>query len=125
MWLNRGHILECDRSDLLELMAGMSIGQDQRQIEELLACADHFYQETPISLWESREMNALFGENANASYKIMTKREKERMHLRLDQYQCLPVEVAEFLKNIYGDSELGAYPAGDITPGHARDELQI
>ena len=40
---HRRHILSCDQSDLLELMASMSFDHGPN-LEELFAYAEHFYQ---------------------------------------------------------------------------------
>lgn len=56
---------------------------------------------TPISFFESQEMNALFGENSQQYFRKMTMDQKMQLHLRLEQMQCLPITTSEFFSNIY------------------------
>jgi len=66
--MNREQILSCDRSDLPGLMTKLSL-KSTAQVETLLRLAEDIYEQTPISFWESEEMNILFGENAQEHYR--------------------------------------------------------
>lgn len=49
--------------------------------------ADEIYETTPISFWESDEMNILFGENSKDYFRsVMSREDKIEMHLRLEKY---------------------------------------
>ena len=72
-------------------------------IDEIFVLADQAYQLTPISLWESEEMNTLFGENAKAHVRGMQRQDLVKMHLKLESLQCIPLTTEEFFTNIYAD----------------------
>lgn len=49
-------------------------------------------------------MNILFGENSQSYYKSkLSPQDRIQMHLRLENYQCIPITNSEFFKNIYPD----------------------
>lgn len=48
-------------------------------------------------------MNALFGENAKAHVRGLPRQDLVRMHLKLEQLQCIPLSTEEFFTNIYAD----------------------
>lgn len=61
--MNRDRILNCDRSELFGLMTNLCLSS-KSQIDKLFQIAEEIYNKTPISFWESDEMNILFGENS-------------------------------------------------------------
>lgn len=61
--MNRERILNCDRSELFGLMTNLCI-KNKAQIDKLFSISEEIYNKTPISFWESEEMNILFGENS-------------------------------------------------------------
>lgn len=78
--------MECDKSELPELMSGLSV-ENQKQIYLLLQIAEDIYYTTPISFWESDEMNILFGENSQHYFRnVILREDKIAMHLRLEKY---------------------------------------
>lgn len=78
--------MECDKSELPELMSGLSV-ENQKQIYLLLQIAEDIYYTTPISFWESDEMNILFGENSQHYFRnVISREDKIAMHLRLEKY---------------------------------------
>lgn len=99
---NRGSILSSEKSDLPTCMAGLSI-QTMEQLDAIMDIAQDIYERTPVSYWQSDEMNILFGENASEHFRNMNRDQKVEMHLRLEQMQCLPISIAEFFENIYPD----------------------
>ena len=50
------------------------------QLDEVMSIANQVFENTPVSFWESDEMNALFGENSQKYYRSMTKDLKMQMH---------------------------------------------
>ena len=46
--------------------------------------ANQVFDNTPVSFWESDEMNSLFGENSQKYYRGMTRDQKMQMHLKLE-----------------------------------------
>ena len=61
--MNRDRILNCDRSELFGLMTNLCL-KSKTQLDQLFSIAEDIYSKTPISFWESEEMNILFGENS-------------------------------------------------------------
>lgn len=46
-------------------------------------------------------METILGSDAEAKYTAMTSEEKVRLHLSLEQMQCLPIQIEELLSNIF------------------------
>ena len=61
--INRDRILNSDRSDLFGLMTNLTLS-NRTELDKLFAIAEDIYHKTPISFWESVEMNVLFGERS-------------------------------------------------------------
>jgi hypothetical protein len=64
-------------------MAGLSI-QNMDDLENVCQIASELYENTPISFWQSDEIEILFGENAKTFYKHLPRHAKIEMPLRLE-----------------------------------------
>lgn len=60
---NRNRIIYSEKPDLPGCMASLSI-ESIDQLDHIMRIAHEIQETTPISYWESDEMNALFGENS-------------------------------------------------------------
>ena len=58
--------------------------ESMEQLDEVMNIANQVFENTPVSFWESDEMNALFGENSQKYYRGMTRDQKMQMHLKLE-----------------------------------------
>lgn len=80
---HRQKILQSDNSNLPGCMAGLSI-QNMDDLESVCKIASELYENTPISFWQSDEIQILFGENSKTFYKQLPRHSKIEMHLRLE-----------------------------------------
>jgi hypothetical protein len=80
---NRNRIIYCEKPDLPGCMAGLSI-ESIEQMDHIMRIATEIQENTPISFWESDEMNTLFGENSQEYFRNMPRDQKIQMHLRLE-----------------------------------------
>lgn len=61
---NRNMILYSEKSDLPGTMTRLTF-ESMEQLDEVMNIANQVFENTPVSFWESDEMNALFGENSH------------------------------------------------------------
>ena len=79
-------------------MTHLTIKKDS--IKQIIDQAKEIMSTTPVSFWESDEINLLFGENSSQFFKDLPVKEKEELHLKLDHMDCLPIGESEFFNCI-------------------------
>lgn len=98
--LNREAILSHSRSDLPLLMASLCL-QNLEEVKYLVETAHNIQKSTPSSFLHLDEMDTILGSQAQEKYRALTSEDKVRLHLSLEQMQCLPIQIEELLHNIY------------------------